>query len=257
MASRVILMATPSLAQSSPFVSPNPKPDGPVVMTQSWQRLLFLHWEWEPADVQRTLPPGLSVDTWNGAAYLGVIPFFMRNVKPRFCPKVPWLSNFLELNVRTYVRDRRGRPGVWFYSLDCNQPIAVAVARSLFRLPYFRAKMKAQTGPESDLVYYDSRRPGQDQAHFEYRGTGSCEPAFEGSLEQFLVERYRLFAYRGKTLYDGEVWHEPYRITIAETPRWSASPLTQAGFVSDALAPDHALYSPGVDVSVYPLRRSH
>ncbi len=247
---------TPTLVDSSPFVSPRPRPEGPVVMYQSWKKLLFLHWEMEPADIQSTLPAGLSVDTWNGAAWLGIIPFFMRGVRPRFCPSVPGISNFLELNVRTYVLDRHGRPGVWFYSLDCNQPLAVAIARVIFRLPYFSARMRAQTGPESETVYYDCRRDTKvGKSHYEYRGVGACAPAREGSLEQFLVERYRLFSKRGGQLFSGEVWHPPYEIAAAEAPKWCATPIQQAGLPDPSRAADHAMYSPGVDVSIFPLRR--
>jgi len=94
-------------------------------MYQRWRRLLFLHWDWDVAAVQATLPAGLTVDPWEGRAWLGVVPFRMEGVRPRFLPAMGGLSNFPELNVRTYVRDERGRAGVWFYSLDCAQPIAV------------------------------------------------------------------------------------------------------------------------------------
>lgn len=101
-------------------------------MRQRWEKLLFLHWAWDAAEVQRTLPLGLTVDTFEGRAWLGVVPFFMRDVRPAWVPSVPGISNFLELNVRTYVFDGRGRPGIWFYSLDCNQRLAVRAARTFF-----------------------------------------------------------------------------------------------------------------------------
>ncbi len=224
-------------------------------MRQSWRRLLFLHWEVDAAAVQATLPHGLEVDRFDGQAYVGVVPFLMQDVRPTFCPPVYWLSDFLELNVRTYVRDREGRPGVWFYSLDCTQPVAVWLARKLFKLPYFRARMRAQVGPESSLTYYDCKRRGERAtAHYEYRATGPETRAVSGSLEEFLVERYRLFAYRDRRLYSGQVWHQPYEVAVAEVPRWSELPLEQAGFDVSGMPPDHALVSAGVDVHVYPLR---
>ena len=119
------------------------RPARSPVMFQSWRHLLFLHWAWDPAAIQATLPAGLHVDTFDGRAYLGVVPFWMDAVRPRFCPLVPGLSWFLELNLRTYVHTADGTPGVWFYSLDCNQPVAVQLARSLFSLPYVHAR---QTG---------------------------------------------------------------------------------------------------------------
>src|SRR5437660_634498 len=89
-----------------------------TIMYQSWRDLLFLHWQYDAAAIQRTLPPGLQVDTFAGKAYLGIIPFFMQNVHPILVPPLAWLSDFLELNVRTYVFDENGVPGIWFYSLD-------------------------------------------------------------------------------------------------------------------------------------------
>jgi uncharacterized protein YqjF (DUF2071 family) len=114
------------------------------VMHQRWESLLFLHWRWDAAEIQRTLPPGLFVDTFQGDAWLAIVPFYMRGIRPRFCPPVPGISDFLELNVRTYVHDEQGRPGVWFYSLDCNQPLAVWTARTFFHLPYQHARMWAE-----------------------------------------------------------------------------------------------------------------
>ncbi len=110
-----------------------PLPAGPAVMRQRWKDLLFLHWKWDEPQLQATLPPGLTVDTFEGNAWLGVVPFFMCGVRPSLHPPVPLLSNFLALNVRTFVRDSEGKPGVWFYSLDCNQPVAVSVVSAALR----------------------------------------------------------------------------------------------------------------------------
>ncbi|MFZ4599930.1 MAG: YqjF family protein, partial [Terrimicrobiaceae bacterium] len=164
----------------SPVANPRPSP-GPVVMRQRWEDLLFLHWDWDPVTVQNTLPPGLEVDAWNGRAYIGLVPFFMRGVRPAGLPALPWISNFLELNIRTYVRDRHGRAGVWFYSLDCNQPLAVWVARTLFHLPYFDARMRARRGGGS--VDYECQRVGHRvSSAFRYEVTGPAAPASTGSL---------------------------------------------------------------------------
>ncbi len=102
------------------------------VMHQRWTDLLFLHWEYPLEALQSTLPAGLFVDTFRGKAYLGIVPFFMRNIRPRFLPALPGISNFMEMNLRTYVHDRSGVPGVWFYSLEANQRLAVEVARRFF-----------------------------------------------------------------------------------------------------------------------------
>ena len=123
------------------------------VLYQSWKELLFLHWRIDPAVIQATLPPGLTVDTFEGDAYLGIVPFCMCNIRPRFLPVVPGISNFLEMNVRTYVHDEEGRPGVWFYSLDANQKLAVRVARKFFNLPYFDAKMLLDTTIKNLVIF--------------------------------------------------------------------------------------------------------
>ena len=135
------------------------RPAGRPAMFQQWRDLLFLHWEYPAATIQATLPEGLHLDTFAGKAYLGVIPFFMRNVRPRFLPGLPRLSNFMELNVRTYVHDEAGVPGVWFYSLDANQPLAVKIARRFFHLPYEHAAMESSR-TESGAIHYRSLRVG-------------------------------------------------------------------------------------------------
>ena len=119
------IVLTPTEAQRSDF---RVRPDGPFVGRQRWNQLLFAHWEIDSATVQASLPGGLYVDTFAGAAYLGIVPFAMERVRPAWLPALPWVAWFLELNVRTYVHDAMGRPGVWFYSLDCNRALAVAIA---------------------------------------------------------------------------------------------------------------------------------
>ena len=140
------------------------------VMEQTWTNLLFLHWRVPAEIVQSTLPEGLTVDTFDGVAWLGVVPFFMRRVHLRWLPSIPGgFSDFLELNVRTYVHDAAGRPGVWFYSLDCNQSIAVRTARKFFHLPYKHAHMSATRDDEGAIRYKAKRRGRDETADFAYR----------------------------------------------------------------------------------------
>jgi uncharacterized protein YqjF (DUF2071 family) len=226
-------------------------------MFQNWRRLLFLHWEWDAVELQRTLPPGLFVDRHEGRAYLGVVPFEMRDVRPRFLPTVPGLSNFLELNLRTYVHDAAGMPGVWFYSLDANQRVAVALARALFSLPYYRATMRS-AGPEADgVTWFSSVRRGSPpgDACFRYRATGEPRRAAAGSLEYFLLERYVLFAATSRGMRAGRVHHVPYPYCDVELLEWSEALFGLNGFEPPGRAPDHAVMSSGVDVSIYGLER--
>ncbi len=229
-------------------------------MRQSWGHLLFLHWAWDPVEIQRTLPPGLRVDVHDGRAWIGVVPFFMQRVRPRGLPAVPFFSDFLELNVRTYVHDAEGRPGVWFYSLDCNRWLAVKVARTLFHLPYEHAAMSATIDPATGEVDFRATRragPVESATRFVYRGPPAHErhEAQPGSLEFFLVERYRLFAWdapQGRLL-TGRVHHAPYQIGAAVVPVWDDTMLDLAGLKGAGGAPDHVVSSNAADVAVWPL----
>lgn len=227
-------------------------------MFQQWRDLLFLHWEYPAAEIQDTLPEGLFVDTFGGKAYLGVVPFFMRNIRPRFLPAVPGISNFLELNLRTYVYDRAGVPGVWFYSLDANQWLAVEVARRVFFLPYEHARMSAQRGPGGQ-IRFASQRAGA-RAHgqpsiFEYAPGADLPLPEPGTLEFFLVERYRLYSRAPGGLRRGAVFHDPYRLCQPGVAAWDELLLPLDGFRATGRPPDHVAMSRGVDVTVFPLQR--
>ncbi|MFZ9936318.1 MAG: YqjF family protein [Luteolibacter sp.] len=230
------------------------KPPGFPVMRQCWSGLLFLHWRVPVETIAARLPAGLHVDTFDGSAWLGLVPFFMERVRPVLLPPVPGISWFMELNVRTYVHDDAGNPGVWFFSLDCNQPLAVKIARRAFHLPYQHAAMKAERSEER--IYYTCRRESQEtDAVFDYEAAGDdSRPAAEGSLEWFLVERYLLFsADRAARLYRGRVHHEPYRIAPAKCRVCAAEPLRWDGFAVPEQTPDSMLAAKTVDVRVFPL----
>lgn len=218
---------------------------------QRWDHLLFLHWQHDAAAIQRTLPPGLTVDTHDGRAYLGVIPFFMRRIRPRFVPPLPWISYFLELNLRTYVHDDGGRPGIWFYSLDCNRAPAVWAARRGFHLPYEHATMSAKV--DNDRINYSTRRRGDDHTgRYTYVPTGPAQPAAPDTLEFFLAERYRLFSRHPKGhLRTAKVHHPPYPLAPADLSAHDSRVIELAGFDAPGRPPDHVLYSPRVDVTVF------
>jgi uncharacterized protein YqjF (DUF2071 family) len=224
-------------------------PAGPPVLYQKWRRLLFLHWGFPPDAIQKTLPPGLTVDAWEGKAWCGIVPFQMRDIRPRFCPAVPGISNFLEMNVRTYVYDRGGRPGVWFYSLDANRRLAVRIGRSCFYLPYTYSRME-------DGADYRVRRDDGRACAFRYGPRGPVGQAAPGTFEFFLVERYLLFAWnaRREELVSGQVHHTPYPIQQAAVEQWDDGPFEWNGLARPGQPPEHALYTEGVDVRVYGTR---
>lgn len=230
-------------------------PGGYPVMRQRWSGLLFLHWPVAPELIQARLPAGLFVDTHDGRAWLGVVPFFMERVRPVGLPPLPGLSWFLELNVRTYVHDAAGRPGVWFFSLDCNQPLAVEIARRAFHLPYEHATMHS-TASGNQIDYSCRRSGGEETASFVYDLAGSAKAAVPGSLEWFLVERYLLFSARPDgVIFCGRVHHPPYQIAPARCGGWSGAPLLWDGFAVPEEEPESMLVAAPVDVRIFPLRR--
>lgn len=238
------------------------KPDQRVVMRQSWDDLLFLHWEVNPDLIQATLPAGLNVDTFEGKTYLGIVPFFMRKVRPVGLPAIPWLSDFMECNLRTYVTGPEG-PGVWFYSLDCNQPIAVEIARHFFHLPYFHAEMNSgatesgKTEYSTKRLYKSGARRLEKTSQFRYRGKGTSGPAKSGDLDFFLIERYLLYSSNLKKnrLYSARVWHTPYRLGGADVENFDTQLIEVAGFSKPDRPPECIHHSKGVDVEIYGLKQ--
>ncbi|MEQ1905671.1 MAG: DUF2071 domain-containing protein [Pirellulaceae bacterium] len=225
------------------------------VMYQRWSDLLFVHWRWDAADLAGRLPAGISVDTFDGSAWVGVVPFFMQRIRPRFLPAVPGISWFLELNVRTYVYDSNGTSGVWFFSLDCNQRLAVQLARKLFHLPYFDARMSAMRSAKDNIEYDCCRRRQTSSAKFNYRIEGEPYRAEPGTLEFFLTERYVLFSESPSGLHRGQVEHKPYPLSQTTVEKLSAAPLLWNGFAAPSTKPDHIIGSRGVDVRIGKLER--
>ncbi len=187
-------------------------------MAQQWHNLLFAHWRVPEALLWPHLPAELEIDTHEGQAWLAVVPFLMRGVRLRNTPAVPGASEFPELNVRTYVK-RGGKPGVWFFSLDAANSLAVMVARAWFHLPYFHARMRCEG--MSGWTEFQSERihRGADAAMFSgrYRGMGKARQAKAGTLEHFLTERYCLYSFTAKgQLLRGEIHHRPWELQSAE-----------------------------------------
>lgn len=224
-------------------------------MRQRWEDLLFLHWEVGASEIQNTLPPGLTVDLHGDKAYLAIVPFKMRAIRPAGLPSVPYLSNFLECNVRTYVHDERGEPGVWFYSLDTDRWIAHWIARTFFKLPYVWSAMGQETAPDGAIRYSVRRRDLNEECRYHFLPNAELTEAAPGSLEYFLLERYLLYSYDPDKdqLYRGRVHHKPYAYRAvnvdhadSELIKWNSLSLPSGPAV-------HQCFSPGVEVEVFPL----
>jgi uncharacterized protein len=224
-------------------------------MRQSWRDLLFLHFACDPAEIAPLLPRGLSPDTFPDAegverAWVGLVPFLMKDVRWAFAPPVPGTHTFPETNVRTYVQGEGKEPGVWFFSLDAANALAVRTARLAFALPYFRSRMGIARS--EGRVEYLGERPGA--AYRIEARLGQALPTPEpGSLEFFLLERYLLYAARGERLWSGRVFHPPYELRSVRVGRLEETLVDAAGVHPQPFV--HAAFSERVDVDVYPLRR--
>jgi uncharacterized protein len=186
-------------------------------MAQNWHDLLFAHWPIPAEALRKIIPERLELDLFDGQAWMGIVPFRMSGVRLRGTPALPWLSAFPELNVRTYVV-AEGKPGVWFFSLDAANAIAVEAARLSYHLPYFRARMSMSEDCEG--IVYRSRRTdhrGNGEAlEGIYSGDGEEFETKSGTLEYFLTERYCLYAQSGKgELLRAEIHHPPWKLQTA------------------------------------------
>lgn len=194
---------------------PTPAPEKPWIGRMTWNDLLFMHWPVHESVLRHLVPAGLEIDRFDGQAWIGVIPFYMSDVRPRGVPSV-LASEFPELNVRTYVRFR-DQAGVWFFSLDAASRLAVWGARRFFHLPYHYATMS--TSSDREIVAYRSRRAGAPEVRLvcQYMPKGPPVHFAPGTLEFFLAERYCLFTEdpRGDLL-RGDIRHEPWPLQRAE-----------------------------------------
>jgi uncharacterized protein YqjF (DUF2071 family) len=214
-------------------------PESAWIMTQTWHDLLFAHWPVDVAVLRSLIPPGFELDSYDHQAWVGVIPFHMTNVAPRGIPALPWVSAFPELNVRTYVKVH-GTPGVYFFSLDAGNPVAVGTARTLFHLPYFSAAMDVRE--RGGAIEYSSRRTSESvaAAEFEarYRPIGPVSPPVLGTLEYFLTERYCLFTVDSEfhTL-RVDIHHPPWPLQAAEAEITKNTMAAAAGIPLPSMAP--------------------
>ena len=206
--------------------------DGRWLVSQRWENLLFAHWPVDPERIRRLLPAGVEPDVRDGQAWIALVPFVMVGTRLPEAPTWAALKPIAELNVRTYVRVG-GVPAVWFLSLDASSRLFAGIGQRLFGLRYHVARMTTET--VEGRVHYLSARPGAGFAA-SYEPCGPPARASEGSLEHFLVERYRLFSERRGRLLTACVVHEP----------WPLQPAA-ARIVLNRMAP------PGIDLGGEPL----
>jgi uncharacterized protein YqjF (DUF2071 family) len=226
---------------------PWPLPDEAWTSAQTWRELAFLHWRVDADALRPLLPKELELHTFDGAAYLGIVPFVLSDLRFRGLLPLPGIATFPELNVRTYV-ELDGRPGVWFFSLDAGSQLMVEGAKRFYKLPYERAQMRCERLDE--FVHYESARTGATFSG-RYRGVGDLFHAEPGSLEEFLVERYCLYTADGGRLYRAEVHHAPWALQRGEA-------MLDLNTMSPVPLPDeqpHVLFAPRQDVVVWPLHQ--
>ncbi len=217
---------------------------------QSWHDLLFVHWRVSADSCQRLLPRGLSVDTWQGDAWIGLVAFHMSGVRPRWSPAIPYLSRFPETNVRTYVRYGDNEPGIWFFSLEAARLPAVLVARWGWQLNYHWSRMRVDR--HGERINYVARRWLDPSAGAKITAEidSETQPAQPGTLDEFLVERYVFYNVgRQGRLLAGRVRHPAYplagaRLITLDESLLGANRLTVSG------PPEHVVFSPGVDVEI-------
>ncbi len=223
-------------------------------MHQNWGKLLFMHWAIDAEILRPLIPTQLSIDTFDGKAWIGIVPFTMWGIRASFLPPIPGTSAFHELNVRTYVL-HDGSPGVWFFSLDAANALAVWGARTSYCLPYFNARMSLRQ--HDGRIDYSSTRADQrgTPAHFQAKWKiGERLPQTEpGSLEFFLTERYCLYTVCRDRIYQSRIWHEPWPLQRATVDSCESSMIEALGIASPAGAP-FLHYADAIAVDIWRLK---
>lgn len=224
------------------------------VMVQRWSDLVFLHWSYPPEEVQARLPAGLTVDTFDGRAWVGLIPFRMEDLGlPRLAP-LPLVGSFPEVNVRTYVR-AGGRRGVWFFSLDVDRMVPALVARVGYHLPYCAGEARHERRADRIVAHVDRRWPRPVRPARTLIEVATTDEPVDDPLTRFLTDRWRLFsATRRRALRTAPVDHPPWTRFRARVEHLDDTLVAAAGLTPPAGAP-HSVWSPGVDVRIGRPRR--
>jgi uncharacterized protein len=230
-----------------------PRPVKWPVMFQSWQRLTFLHWRYEPDEIRKLLPAEVTLDTFDGAAWVGLTPFKLTNLRPPFAPALPWLSRFPETNVRTYVVGPDGEPGVWFFTLECARLAAVLGARATFRLPYRWARMSVRT--TGDRIEYRSQRHRRVEKGRTDIAVEPGEPMRAGDFDNFLTARYRLYTVVRRRLGFADIEHAPWPLRHGRVVRLEQTLVEDSGVPRPDGGPT-VHYSQNLDVRIGRIRWS-
>ena len=231
---------------------PWPLPSGSWLMKQIWHDLLFAHWPVPTVAMRPLVPAQLTLDTFDGQCWFGVVPFRMSGIRARWLPAFPGLSRFPELNVRTYVTIG-GKPGVYFFSLDAANRPAVWAARTFYHLPYFQAAMSSKEMGES--IHYSSRRlRGAAEFRGRYRPTAEIRLREKGSIEHWFTERYCLYTTYDNQVFRGEIHHLPWPLQDAEA---ELETNTVAAAAKISLLDSPLLhFARRLEVLIWPLRRA-
>ncbi len=237
----------PVLADSLPL-------PGRTVLRQRWSELAYFHWSYEPEVVQRLLPAGVRVDTFDDAAWVGLIPFVMRDVRIGPTPPVPFLGTFVEINVRTYVVDPLGRRSVWFFSLDVPRSAIVGVARTVFALPYCWSRTAYDADAAHRRYAMTRRWPRRTDASAEIEFTIGDPIERVTELDHFLTARWSLLTSRRRRLLYGRVHHQRWPLHHVDDHHVRQDVVEAAGLPSPTEEP-HTACCPGVDVEVGWLER--
>ncbi len=232
---------------------------GRAILSMGWRDVLFAHYRADAARIAATLPPGIELDTFDGSAWLSVVPFRLTRVRLRAMPIVlPGFGDVPELNLRTYVR-AGARRGIYFYTLDAGSPVAAAAARVMTGLPYVPARMRVRT--DAGWLAFESERArrGAPDVRFRarFRPTGPTFATRGETLEAFLHDRFAFFTPRFGRIVAGEVAHAPWQLSRVDL---AIAENTLGELIGYPLGrtPDLATFSRGVDVrasGVAPLPR--
>ncbi|MFD0693324.1 YqjF family protein [Paenibacillus sp. GCM10027628] len=224
-------------------------------MTQTWEHLLFAHWPVAPQTISKFIPGDLEIDTFDGQAWIGVIPFLMSGIRLRALPPIPLMSAFPEINVRTYVKTDQGS-GVYFITLDASNPFVVGVAKLWYRLPYFFADLTF-THKRDSMEFKGQRLPFTRKAESFYGLYGPGSDPFvpqAGTLEHWLTERYFFYCSNAGGIFQGEVLHEPWKLQSAVT-MISQNTMTQSLHLHLPETPAVMHYARGVQSLIGPIRK--